>query len=428
MNWERWVYGVCGISTLISIAVSFVGIWLQLKNYRKPFEQRLIVRILALVPIFAISCYCMLTKPSIGHVIEPIREIYEAFVIYMFYKLLVLMLGGERRIILNTVNKPAIKLGILEVNISDPRHFLMIKRCILQYVWMKPLLLCGIFIGTKLGIYDANDISVHSLFLWIGIFYNLSVTVSLYSIALFWRCLYEELAVFDPWRKFLCVKLIIFASYWQGIFIGIGNWLTGSNGEFGGRIQNALLCVEMLFFARLHWVSFPYTDYLKIPDAARMPTLMAMKDWISIGDLVHDLKVSFGYGVHDTYTLRNFDARDESTDSGTFNQKVYQGLRVQGDGRRYWLDDDPSHSVNTPLYVRDIEELGYGSLDESDDFGKDEKLYSYVKSHYISEAEINYPVVYEYDMVDHSTRIRKLRNSLRDNQQRRGCEGEISIS
>lgn len=526
----KWVSLICGITTMLSMLISSFGIFLHLKNYRKPFEQRLIVRILVLVPLFSISCYCMLMSYKVGRLIEPIREIYEAFTIYSFYKLLVLMLGGERKIILMTVDKPLTShpfpasLFLKKVNISDPQHFLTIKRCILQYVWFKPLLYLIIFITSILGIYDVNDVSPSSVFVWIGICYNISVTTSLYSLAMFWKCLYDQLSVFNPWRKFLCVKLIIFASYWQGVIIGIFNWLgvfkerddlifLSSEGNLGIQIQNGLLCFEMIFFALLHWSSFPYTDFsvLKYPDAARMRTLAAVKDFINIGDLIFDIKITTMYG--DSYNLRNFDSITDSTvynGSETFNQKIYQGLRISADGKKYWIDVDDKRNGNSPdsqdknidnskasagdlawsvrgkkakigidqsenienqakvllgssrdgkdiqkvtlttplldkksdndsprRYVSNIndilEDTSCSIFSEEDDgsirnnalsenngftedFMKDERLYRYVHTHYISDKEINYPVEYEYNYVDYSSRINKMRKQIRNDQ------------
>ncbi|GME94439.1 unnamed protein product [Ambrosiozyma monospora] len=130
----------CGITSGIALVMSTLAIYLQVRNYRKPFEQRYIVRILVVVPMFATTCYLTLLNQKVGEMVEPIREIYEAFVIYTFYKLLVLMLGGERHIIQMTIDKPTCQhpfpanLILKPLNISDPKDFLTIKRFILQYV------------------------------------------------------------------------------------------------------------------------------------------------------------------------------------------------------------------------------------------------------------------------------------------------------
>ncbi|GME83675.1 unnamed protein product [Ambrosiozyma monospora] len=260
-----------------------------------------------------------------------------------------------------TIDKPTCQhpfpanLILKPLNISDPKDFLTIKRFILQYVWVKPLLYLIITIGLITGWYDTNDVSWTSLYLWTGIAYNLSVTFSLYYLAIFWKCLYDELKVFHPIPKFLCVKLIIFASYWQGLFIAILNFFgvfkdiqdapeDGSepvkDASLGVQIQNGLLCLEMIFFAWLHWKSFPYTDFTadKYPNSARFRTKTALKDWTSIGDLIYDLKTTTMYG--DSYNFRNFDSANDRnlyTTSATFNQKIYQGLRYSADGKKYWI-------------------------------------------------------------------------------------------
>lgn len=470
------VYNACFASCFVSFVSSAVSIVLQLKNYRKPMEQRLIVRILVVVPLFAVSCYCVMGAYKVGGVLEPIREMYEAFVIYMFYKLLVQMLGGERHIIQQTVGKQPtghpfpMSLVLSKVHISDPLEFLMIKRLILQYVWMKPVIYVGILVTSALGVYDVDRISSHSAFVWLGIAYNVSVTLSLYNLAMFWKCLYEELRPFKPWKKFLCVKLIIFASYWQGLLVGMMNWLGAfdngmEDGDLDNRIQNGLLCLEMVFFAWMHWTSFPYTDYTPdtLRDCARVKTWVAFKDSFSFHDLLYDIKMTTING--DSYNLRNYDAKTDSNvyvDSQTFNKKIYQGLRMSSDGRKYWINGvtndvtDTSSlgsgtprkaSHKTPLlgtsqgtnYVSREEyydrresldlhsdtasnissnsskAVGNENLnlhDQLEGFERDEKLYSYVKHRFPPEDEINYPVVYEYQLFNHSNRIESLRRSV----------------
>ncbi|VEU19606.1 DEKNAAC100754 [Brettanomyces naardenensis] len=488
MQVPPFVLLACGVTCFVSLLISTAAICLHLTNYRKLFEQRLIVRILLVVPMFAVTCYISLLNYSVGLFFEPIREIYEAFVIYTFYKLLVLLLGGERAIIRQAQNKPPtshffpVNVVLGSIDISDPKHFLTIKRCILQYVWVKPLLYISIGVSSALGYYDVNDVSLTSVYFWLGIVYNISVTISLYYLALFWKCLYEELKRFNPWPKFLCVKVIIFASYWQGLFIGVLNWLgvfrenmsdePGTNP--GIQIQNALLCLEMIFFAWMHWVSFRHTEFTsdKLPDSARVKTWNALKDWVSMGDLVYDLRITTMYG--DSYNFRNFDSVNDVhvyNESETFNKKIYQGLRVSRDGSKYWIPgigDASSHKKSssisssskqansityqslllpnqstplivesakkkyTPQYYEDSESIRSNSRDmqrtdsfgssisdsessenlASEDFARDEKLYQFVKHHYITEAKINYPVEYDYSEIEYSSKISKMRQRL----------------
>lgn len=439
---------VCGLMCFTATVMSCFAIHLQMVNYRKPLEQRLIIRILLVVPMFAVSCYASLINYKVEPFIEPIREMYEAIVIYTFYKLLVFLLGGEKAIVQNSENRlPTnhffpLSLIMKPIEISDPKQFLMIKRMILQYVWMKPLLFIIIWVSSVFGWYDVNDISFSSVYFWIGVAYNASVSLSLYYLGLFWKCLYGDLKKFHPWPKFLCVKIIIFASYWQGIFVETLNWLgvihndmNDSKGSNTGMvIQNVLLCLEMVGFAWLHWVSFSYTEFTsdKFPDCARVKTWNAFKDWIRVGDLIYDLKTSMLNGA--SYNFRNFDSVNDLgvyQQSEAFNKKIYQGLRVRPDGKKYWINgmgtQHPSEPIKstTPL-MNKAQNYSYTTFedrsslipeDENDlmndpEFGKDEKQYQYAKQHYLTAEDINYPVVYKYNEIEHSRKILRMRQEL----------------
>ncbi|OWB70001.1 hypothetical protein B5S33_g4614 [[Candida] boidinii] len=302
------------IPVTLSIFSIFYSIYKHLMNYRKPFEQRLIVRIQFLLPIFGITCYISLINYKVGEFFTPIREIYESFVIYTFYKLLVILLGGEYEIIVSNHNKPPTKhlvpfnLILRPIDVSDPNDFLTIKRCILQYVWVKPLLWIIIIFAKMIGIYDENDYSIKtSIYLWITIIYNLSVTISLYSLAIFWKCLYIELKKFNPLGKFLSIKLIIFASYWQSLFLKflqIFNIIKDI--ETIKFLSNLLLCNEMVFFTIINLTSFSYTEFndFNLPNCARMKFYYSLRDFLLIGDLIYDFKMITIYG--DTYNFRNF--------------------------------------------------------------------------------------------------------------------------
>lgn len=350
-----WIVNVCYCSLVISTIIISILACLHLQNYRKPFQQRLMLRINLIVPLFALLCYSMvLDQRSIAtkYIIEPLREVYEAFVIYTFYSLLTVMLGGERQIIVMTLGRPPVAHPVFPLNkllppvdISDPRTFLYIKRGILQYVWLKPLLCISILVGELVGFYDVNNMLVKLIYLWLTIVYNCTVTLSLYCLALFWKILWTDLKPFNPIGKFLCVKLIIFALYWQGVILAILN-AAGLLSEMGEgqstavAIQNTLLCIELVAFAIGHWVSFNWRDFslAELP-SARLKTWYAIRDAMGIKDLWWDFKLTY-YG--DYYHFRQFDLVDAMIAHPTLRsrtKRIEQGFRYHGDGKqKHWLD------------------------------------------------------------------------------------------
>ena len=52
-------------------------------------------------------------------------------------------------------------------------------------------------------------------YLWITIVYNVTYTLALYALLLFYLGTHDLLAPFKPMLKFLVVKSIVFMTFWQ---------------------------------------------------------------------------------------------------------------------------------------------------------------------------------------------------------------------
>jgi hypothetical protein len=246
-----------------------------------------------------------------------------------------------------------------KVDISDPHTFLTIKRGILQYAWLKPILGIATIIMKATDTYKEGYLGLDSGYLWCGILYNVSVTLSLYALAMFWVCMSDDLKPFRPVPKFLCIKLIIFASYWQGFFLSILQWLGAIPNDVPGysadnlaaAIQDALICFEMPLFALGHWYAFSWHDYAdNTISAARMPMKFAFRDAFGVVDLIQDTKDTF---VGEHYEYRAFDTRDnvithEESDSRT--ARMLEGMRYSRNGKgKYWIPKPQGANVRTPL-------------------------------------------------------------------------------
>ncbi|KAF4552027.1 Organic solute transporter Ostalpha-like protein 2 [Elsinoe fawcettii] len=356
---------LAGVSALIACVVTFISVWLQSKNYRKPLLQRYVIRILVLVPIFAASSWASLYSLKVAFWIDPFRDVYEAFVLYAFFQLLINFLGGERSLIIMMHGRAPVSHVwpmnhcLPKVDISDPHSFLAVKRGILQYAWIKPLLAISTIAMKATGTYQEGYIGLTSGYFWSGLIYNISITISLYALALFWICMSKDLQPFRPMPKFLCIKGIIFASYWQGFFLSILVWLgaipdiskayTADN--LAAAIQDALICFEMPLFAFWHWYAFSWHDYAdKTISDARMPVKYALRDAFGPRDLIEDAKETF-YGTK--YEYRYFDAEDNvitHEDSRSREARMREGMRYERGGRgKYWLPDTNQANAKTPL-------------------------------------------------------------------------------
>ncbi|TPX07319.1 uncharacterized protein E0L32_010741 [Thyridium curvatum] len=331
--------------------------------------------------------------------------------------LLINYLGGERSLIIATHGRePVHHLWPLNyvlppVDISDPYTFLGVKRGILQYAWLKPILALAAIIMKATGVYQEGYIGLNSGYFWSGLAYNASVTISLYSLALFWVCMHEDLKPFRPVPKFLCIKLIIFASYWQGFFLSILVWLGAIPDNVQGytpdnlaaAIQDALICIEMPGFAIAHWYAFSWHDFAdNRVSAARMPVKYALRDAFGPRDLIEDTKETF---TGNKYGYRLFDSGDKimaHEASKSRLARVQAGMRYERGGKgKYWIPkpDEINAEINpyTPLLgsrggpSRANSQQSNGALEETQLDQDDENLYENARK--LEYGDWNYPVI-----------------------------------
>lgn len=160
-----------------------------------------------MVPIYAISSWVSLISLKAAFFVDPIRDVYEAFTIYTFFQLLINFLGGERSLIIMMHGRAPkehvwpIDYILPKVDIGDPHTFLAIKRGILQYAWLKPVLAIAAIVMKATGTYQEGYVGLKSGYFWSGIIYNVSVTLSLYSLGMFWVCMSQDLQPFRPVPK-----------------------------------------------------------------------------------------------------------------------------------------------------------------------------------------------------------------------------------
>nr|GMD02979.1 transmembrane protein 184C [Ipomoea batatas] len=98
---------------------------------------------------------------------------------------------------------------------------------------------------------------------------NISFYVAMYSLLAFYHVFSKELQPHKPLSKFLCIKGIVFFSFWQGILLDIlvamgiiksqHFWLDVEHIQEA--IQNVLICVEMVFFALMQQYAFHVAPY-----------------------------------------------------------------------------------------------------------------------------------------------------------------------
>ncbi|XP_078521081.1 transmembrane protein 184A [Lissotriton helveticus] len=261
--------GISGVFVWSALILTCHQIYLHLKNYTVPNEQRYIIRILFIVPIYSFDSWLSLLFLGNNQYyvyFNSVRDCYEAFVIYSFLSLCFEYLGGESAIMSEIRGKPIRSSCFYGTcclqGMSYSIGFLRFcKQATLQFCIVKPIMAVVTIVLQAFNKYHDGDFNVQSGYLYITIIYNFSVSLSLYALFLFYFATKELLRPFEPVLKFLTIKAVIFLSFWQGMLLAIlercgvipevqilnGN-LVGA-GTVAAGYQNFIICIEMLFAA-----------------------------------------------------------------------------------------------------------------------------------------------------------------------------------
>jgi Organic solute transporter Ostalpha len=177
----------------------------------------------------------------------------------------------------------------------------------------------------------------------------------------------------SPMPKFLCVKGILFFSFWQatgvsllasvGAIKKLGPYTDKEHISLG--LTDSLICLEMPFFAIAHLVAFSHRDYIdkKLAYIGRMPVRYAFRDAFGFKDVIWDARATLnGQGMD----YREFEPSEGHMHQGLGRERrIRAGLRYsRGGQRKYWLPQpaSPSHldrsvegGVSTPLLAEEAE-------------------------------------------------------------------------
>lgn len=95
------------------------------------------------------------------------------------------------------------------------------KRATLQYCVIKPLMAAITLILQPMGYYSDGDWRADRGYLYITIVYNITVSLALYALFLFYQATRDMLSPYYPVLKFFTIKFVIFMSFWQGVLLAV---------------------------------------------------------------------------------------------------------------------------------------------------------------------------------------------------------------
>ena len=288
---HEMAWTIAGAFVIATVPISLFQIFQHLSNFVEPKQQTHVIRMIFMVPLYAIQSWFSLRYQNLSLYTQCLREAYESYVIYAFTQYLISYMGSEEQLILKLQTKPAVLGRHMAPFCCLPPWSMgaeFLNRCkmgVLQYLGIRLVTLVLTFALEYVGLYGEGEYTVRRGFFWVTVVNCISQTWALYILILFYHATHKELISINPCGKFFSIKSVVFASWWQSLLIGlmvhqgtIGELDSHSAEMVAKGVQDLLICTEMLMAAIAFTFAFPVSDfvspigpaYLKEPWAAEL--------------------------------------------------------------------------------------------------------------------------------------------------------------
>ncbi|KAL8171939.1 hypothetical protein V2J09_023743 [Rumex salicifolius] len=303
---RNWAIISSGMFVLVALLLSVFLIIQHLASYNQPEEQKFLIGLILMVPVYALESFVSLLNSNAAFNCEVIRDCYEAFALYCFERYLIACLGGEestiefmeRKSVITTsapLLEEAYSYGVVEH--PFPLKYLIkewylganfyhaVKIGIVQYMIVKMICALLAMVLQAFGVYGEGKFQWNYGYPYLAVVLNFSQTWALYCLVQFYTVTKDKLAPIKPLAKFLTFKSIVFLTWWQGIAVAFlfsaGAFRGSLAQELKTRIQDYIICIEMGVAAVVHLYVFPAVPYRRGERCVRNAAVM--DDYAALG-------------------------------------------------------------------------------------------------------------------------------------------------
>ncbi|TCD62535.1 hypothetical protein EIP91_006762 [Steccherinum ochraceum] len=334
-----WI--ITGTFAMISIVTSFWLINKHLQWYTNKKEQRYIVRILFMVPIYSVV----------------------SFASYLFWNGLSRENDREARRKGEKIQRWMFPLSSIKSKPADGLYFLqMMKWGVLQYCVIRPTTTLAAVILDYIGLYCEDSWSPKWGHVYITVIISISVSISMYCLLQLYMPVRQYLVVHKPILKLFAIKAVVFLTFWQATFLSLltmfnvvkdTKYMTADNINIG--IGAILETFEMALFAFLHIRAFTYRPYKTPPD--RTPRWRSLVHAMNFAETFRELWAGAIY-MFNRYRGRENDmqARRDAALEGVFGRSRYEIAQKQQKRSQY--DEKTQGSVAVSVDVDEVVHVG----------------------------------------------------------------------
>jgi hypothetical protein len=230
--------------------------------------RKLHLKLLLFLPVFSLTSYLSLYFMKAAPIFETIRTFYESFILFLFYRLMVVTLGGHSKAHELLDGRLLTKWTCCGSN----SRLTLVKWGILQLSIVHPVLDVLSLILLVNGLYDAGVMDFHQSYPYLQIVNVVSTIVAVVFLLQMYKACKTLLVGYNLGLKFLGIKLVIIVNIIQSLVLSalVRGDVIQSDSLFTFETkaeawQNFLLVLEMLGISVLFLKAFPTSDYLLQP-------------------------------------------------------------------------------------------------------------------------------------------------------------------
>ncbi|KAL1757895.1 organic solute transporter Ostalpha-domain-containing protein [Schizophyllum commune] len=258
IDWDahRIGWAISGGCAALTVIISTITVVKHCRSYTVPNEQRQILRILYMPPVYAIISFCSYryfrsyTYYSLVEVVT-----LSAFLLLIIEYVAATATGHDAQNAIARKDKSKLPLPFCCWRYRPTKAYFMytVKWSVLQYVIIRPLVsIAGIVCEKYKVLCESEGFDFRYANVYLEIVDFISISIALYGLLVFYGLTKDELKARRPLAKFLTIKLIVMFTWYQSFVTNIANGL------------NALaICIEMVFFSLAMWWAYNPSEYKK---------------------------------------------------------------------------------------------------------------------------------------------------------------------
>ncbi|ATZ50942.1 hypothetical protein BCIN_06g04070 [Botrytis cinerea B05.10] len=256
LSFHQFIQILSGACLAFSLLLSIFLILRHATHYSMPREQKQIIRITFMIPVFATVSFLCITFEDAAAYISPINELYEAFAFAAFFQLLYTYVIEETH---------------AQSFTGQASQYPPIRKTAIQ-IFQFPAIMFIVFLIEEIseakGTYCETEIKVYFTRIWCVILRICGIIIAMLALLRFYNSTKSLTAARKPLHKLIVFKGIVFINFVQTIvFSFLSSRLSPTNKvttrDLTDGIPNLLISLEMVIFSIIFIKFYTVSEYAK---------------------------------------------------------------------------------------------------------------------------------------------------------------------